>query len=211
MKRLLTVALGVALCSYATAAHAARGHIWNSENVSDLFRDSNDYSRTPASRRSTATRRQRHAGGRSSRRSDAHRSSRRQASRRTSGRTAAHSGQRRTVAARSFTRYAAAGTSRGCLTPAARALLGRIEARFGSVQVVSTCRPGARIAGTGRISRHASGNAVDFNAPSGRKAEVVRWLVANHRSGGTMTYARMSHIHVDIGHRFVSLNSGGRY
>jgi uncharacterized protein YcbK (DUF882 family) len=113
------------------------------------------------------------------------------------------------VAARSFTSYASPGTSRGCLTPAARALLGRIEAQFGRVQVVSTCRPGARIAGTGRISRHASGNAVDFNAPGGRKAAVVRWLIANHHSGGTMTYAGMAHIHVDIGPRFVSLNSGG--
>ena len=113
------------------------------------------------------------------------------------------------MAQRSITRYAAAGTSRGCLTSAARALLGRIESQFGAVQIVSTCRPGARIAGTGRVSRHASGNAVDFNA-GGRKAAVVRWLIANHRSGGTMTYAGMSHIHVDIGPRFVSLNSGGR-
>jgi uncharacterized protein YcbK (DUF882 family) len=110
---------------------------------------------------------------------------------------------------RSFTRYAAPGVSRGCLTPAARALLGRIESQFGAVQIVSTCRPGARIAGTGRVSRHASGNAVDFNA-GGRKSAIVSWLIANHRSGGTMTYSGMSHIHVDIGPRFVSLNSGGR-
>jgi hypothetical protein len=98
----------------------------------------------------------------------------------------------------------AAGTSRSCLTSAARALLGRIEAKFGSVQIVSTCRPGATIAGTGRPSRHASGNAIDFRAP-GRKGEIVRWLIANHKSGGVMTYAGMDHIHVDIGPRFVSL------
>jgi len=101
------------------------------------------------------------------------------------------------------------GTSRGCLTSSARALLGRIEAQFGSMQIISTCRPGARIAGTGRISRHASGNAIDFNA-GGRKGAVVRWLIANHKSGGTMTYAGMSHVHVDVGQRFVSLGSGGR-
>lgn len=100
------------------------------------------------------------------------------------------------------------GASRGCLTPAARALLGRIEAQFGAVQVISTCRPGARIAGSGRPSKHASGNAVDFNA-GGRKAAIIGWLRANHHSGGTMTYARMNHIHVDIGPRFVSLGSGG--
>ena len=113
------------------------------------------------------------------------------------------------MAGRSFTQYASPGTSRSCLTPSARALLGRVESQFGAVQIISTCRPGARIAGTGRISRHASGNAVDFNA-GGRKAAIVRWLIANHKSGGTMTYAGMSHIHVDIGYHFVSLGSGGR-
>ncbi|MFZ1106684.1 MAG: D-Ala-D-Ala carboxypeptidase family metallohydrolase, partial [Hyphomicrobiaceae bacterium] len=99
--------------------------------------------------------------------------------------------------------------SRTCLTPAARDLLSRIEAQFGRVSIVSTCRPGARIAGTGRPSRHASGNAVDFKAPAGRKADVVRWLIANHQAGGVMTYASMDHIHVDIGYRFVALGSGG--
>jgi hypothetical protein len=29
-------------------------------------------------------------------------------------------------------------------------------------------------------------------------------------AGGTMTYRNMSHIHVDIGPRFVSLGAGGR-
>lgn len=98
-----------------------------------------------------------------------------------------------------------ASTSRSCLTSSARALLNRIEARFGTVQIVSTCRPGARIRGNGKRSKHASGEAIDFKVASGRKAEVIRWLLANHRSGGTMTYPGMSHIHVDIGYRFVSL------
>lgn len=101
------------------------------------------------------------------------------------------------------------GTSRSCLTSATRALLGRIEATFGPMQIISTCRPGARIAGTGKISKHASGQAVDFNAGS-RKGAVVKWLIANHKSGGTMTYAGMSHIHVDVGQHFVALGSGGR-
>lgn len=101
------------------------------------------------------------------------------------------------------------GTSLACLTPAARSLFGRIEAKFGKMQVISTCRPGARIAGTGKISKHASGQAIDFNA-GGRKGAVVQWLVANHKSGGTMTYSGMSHIHVDVGYHFVALGSGGR-
>jgi hypothetical protein len=96
---------------------------------------------------------------------------------------------------------------RACLTPAARALLERIEEKFGPVKVVSTCRPGATIAGTGRLSRHASGNAVDFDAGS-RKAEIVAWLIDNHHDGGTMTYAGMDHIHVDIGPHFVSIAGG---
>ncbi|HEY7549121.1 MAG TPA: SH3 domain-containing protein [Hyphomicrobiaceae bacterium] len=100
-----------------------------------------------------------------------------------------------------------AGAPRSCLTPAAHALLDRIEAKFGPVEVVSTCRSGATIAGTGWLSRHASGNAVDFKAGS-RKAEIVEWLIANHHDGGTMTYGNMDHIHVDIGRHFVSLASG---
>jgi Peptidase M15 len=100
------------------------------------------------------------------------------------------------------------GSSRGCLTTAARALLDRIETHFGKMQIISTCRPGAVIAGSGRRSKHATGEAIDFNA-GGRKGQVVRWLIANHKSGGTMTYRGMSHIHVDVGYHFVSLNSGG--
>jgi uncharacterized protein YcbK (DUF882 family) len=99
--------------------------------------------------------------------------------------------------------------SRSCLTPDTRALLNRVEATFGSVQVISTCRPGAVVAGTGHASQHRYGRAVDFDAPPGRKAAIVQWLAANN-AGGTMTYAHMGHIHMDTGPRhFVSLGSGG--
>jgi uncharacterized protein YcbK (DUF882 family) len=102
-----------------------------------------------------------------------------------------------------------ATTSRSCLTAETRQLLERVEARFGPVQIVSTCRPGAVIAGTSHASMHRYGRAVDFNAPPGRKAEIVRWLAANN-AGGTMTYASMSHIHMDTGpYHFVSLGAGG--
>jgi hypothetical protein len=96
------------------------------------------------------------------------------------------------------------GAPRSCLTAPARQLLEEIEAKFGAVRVVSTCRPGAMIAGTNHPSRHASGNAVDFDAGP-RKQQIIDWLVANHKAGGTMTYADMDHIHVDIGRHFVSL------
>lgn len=100
-----------------------------------------------------------------------------------------------------------ASASRGCLQASAAALLGRIESQFGPVKVISTCRPGARIAGSGKPSKHGFGLAVDFDAGA-RKQAIVNWLRANHTSGGTMTYAGMSHIHVDIGPRFVSLGAG---
>jgi uncharacterized protein YcbK (DUF882 family) len=100
---------------------------------------------------------------------------------------------------------AASGSSVTCLTWEARALLNRIRARFGNVEIVSTCRPGARIAGTRHPSRHASGQAIDFRIP-GKKGQVVSWLIANHHNGGVMTYRDMDHIHVDIGPHFVALN-----
>jgi hypothetical protein len=108
---------------------------------------------------------------------------------------------------KTYRKYASSGgdESRSCLTGSARALLGRIERQFGRVQIVSTCRPGARIAGSGRISKHASGQAIDFRVP-GKKSQVLSWLRRNHNSGGTMTYSDMDHIHVDIGARFVALN-----
>jgi hypothetical protein len=120
-----------------------------------------------------------------------------------------HQGERGDRAGKAHRPSHGSGASRDCLRPAARALLDRIEAQFGPVRVISTCRPGARIAGTGRRSKHATGEAIDFLAPDGRKAEIVRWLVANHQSGGTMTYRGMGHIHVDIGYHFVALGSGG--
>jgi hypothetical protein len=98
---------------------------------------------------------------------------------------------------------------RSCLTPPARALLERLEEKFGPVKLVSTCRAGATIAGTGRPSKHASGNAIDFDAGR-RKEQIVEWLIANHHDGGTMTYPDMDHIHIDIGPHFVSI-AGGRH
>lgn len=88
--------------------------------------------------------------------------------------------------------------ARNCLTPDTQAMLANLERRFGPVKVISTCRPGAKIAGTNKTSQHAHGKAVDFIAPRGRKAEVVRWLY-QHNSGLVMTYARMGHVHFDTG------------
>jgi Peptidase M15 len=205
MKRLSTVALGVALCTLATAANARPGDApYARYDSHPQYSDGHRGTWRPGAKRRASARHRgrRQAGaGRVGRHSGLHRPGRRHAAR---------TRHRQPLAGRSFAEFARAGTSRGCLTPAAHALLSRIEAQFGSVRIISTCRLGAVIAGTGRLSRHANGNAIDFDPPAGRKAEVVRWLIENHRSGGVMTYAAMNHIHVDIGRRFVALNSGGR-
>lgn len=105
--------------------------------------------------------------------------------------------------AATLTTARANSASTSCLTPAAQSLWWRIKSNFPNVYAISTCRPGARVAGTGHISRHSSGNAIDFRAP-GNKGAVVAWLIANH-SGGTMTYTDSDHIHADIGPHWARL------
>ena len=93
----------------------------------------------------------------------------------------------------------AATSSTSCLPASVRATLGQIERKFGRIQVVSTHRPGARIAGTGNTSYHASCRAADFDAPRGKHAAVLSWLQSNF-SGGIGTYScGMHHIHIDNG------------
>ncbi|MBS0241924.1 MAG: peptidase M15 [Proteobacteria bacterium] len=93
-----------------------------------------------------------------------------------------------------------AGTGTGCLPGILKTRLAQIASKFGSVQVISTFRAGARIGG-GKPSFHASCRAVDFNPPPGKYSQVVAWLHANH-SGGVGTYScGMHHIHIDNGPR----------
>lgn len=118
---------------------------------------------------------------------------------------------KRSKRSRAITKYArrSGGASISCLSPRAKALWRHVTAVWGPMQVISTCRPGATVRRTGRPSRHASGNAIDFRAPKGRKAAVVEWLIRNHRSGGVMTYRNHGHIHIDIGPQFVALGARG--
>jgi uncharacterized protein YcbK (DUF882 family) len=90
----------------------------------------------------------------------------------------------------------------GCLPGSLQRTLSQIRAKFGPVRIVSTYRRGAMISGSGRRSLHASCRAVDFHAPSGKRAAVIAWLRSNH-SGGLGVYGcRMSHIHIDNGARY---------
>lgn len=102
-----------------------------------------------------------------------------------------------------------ATTSRSCLTYDTRAVLERAESHFGvTFKLVSTCRPGAFIAGTNHVSEHARGRAVDLLVPRGvSKQAVVRWFYANAR-GVTMVYRGMAHVHFDTG-RYHKLACGG--
>jgi hypothetical protein len=86
-----------------------------------------------------------------------------------------------------------------CLPGELKSVIGQIEQRWGGVKVISTHRPGARVRGTGRPSRHANCNAIDFRPAKGTFREVANWLKANHE-GGVGTYSgRLNHIHIDNG------------
>jgi hypothetical protein len=224
-KRLLTAAIGIALCALAAPAQA-RPHSSDDDDYSGSSRRRHyeryerSYDRDDDDERSYRRERRQHqrAARHKQRTQAARKAPLQQAAKPQPQQLAAMSPQAVAKpelhpiippdAAKPTPQRQARNDGRGCLRSTARALLDRIEAQFGPMQLISTCRPGARIAGSGRISKHASGEAIDFNAGR-RKAEVVRWLIANHKSGGTMTYAGMSHIHVDVGQHFVSLNSGG--
>jgi len=103
---------------------------------------------------------------------------------------------------------ASASSSVSCLTPETKALLDQIQATFGPLRIVSTCRPGATIRGTRHPSYHRYGRAIDFTAPRGMKNAIVKWLAKLHR-GGVMTYRNFNHIHVDTGPFFIKLGARG--
>jgi uncharacterized protein YcbK (DUF882 family) len=196
-KRIITAALGVCLGAFAmaTSAEARLDH--------GIVASHYDGDRRPATKSSKY-----YKSGKSQRSARYSKSGKKQASRANRGKSYGNAnirGRSVTAAAKS----GGGGTSRGCLQPQASALLGKIEAQFGAVQIISTCRPGAVIAGSGKPSKHRYGLAIDFNAGA-RKGAIVQWLIANHHAGGTMTYSGMNHIHVDIGPRFVSLGSRSR-
>jgi hypothetical protein len=95
----------------------------------------------------------------------------------------------------------AAGNPTGCLPGSLKNTLSTLRAKFGPISIVSTHRPGARIAGTRKRSLHASCRAVDFHPPRGKYQAVLSYLLANH-NGGVGTYGcAMHHIHIDNGPR----------
>jgi hypothetical protein len=86
-----------------------------------------------------------------------------------------------------------------CVPAKLKWLLDDIERHFGAVKIISTHRPGATVAGTGRRSKHADCRAVDFLPARGTYRDVAHWLKRVH-DGGVGTYScGMHHIHIDNG------------
>lgn len=96
-----------------------------------------------------------------------------------------------------FRSYHAASASRSCLTANTRAVLDRLEARVGKVRIVSTCRPNAVIAGSGRPSFHRYGMAVDFHT----RHRVAAVAFLQTQPVLVMTYSNMGHIHFNTGQK----------
>jgi len=99
-----------------------------------------------------------------------------------------------------------------CLHESGKQLLAHIEAQFGPVDISEGTCVKRTIAGTGVLSQHAYGRAIDFlPSKDHSKQEIVTWLTAHRDEGwvsGIMTYASMNHIHVDTGpYHFVALNA----
>lgn len=115
----------------------------------------------------------------------------------------------RRAVSRAAGHHRSATTDRSCLTADTRSILDSAERNFNTkFTLVSTCRPGAVIAGTSHASQHRYGRAVDLHVPSSvSKQAVVKWLYAN-APGVTMVYRGMSHIHFDTG-PYHSLACGG--
>ena len=106
-----------------------------------------------------------------------------------------------------------ATVSRSCLTWQTRSILEAAESHFGvTFRLVSTCRPGAVIAGTRHASQHRYGKAVDLMVPAGvSKRAVVRWFY-ERAPGVTMVYRSMAHVHFDTGpyHKLACGGCGGK-
>lgn len=72
-----------------------------------------------------------------------------------------------------------------------------VERKFGPIQIISSCRPGATVKNTNRPSMHRYCRAVDFNPPKNKYSEVSSFLKRTWW-GGVGTYSgRFNHIHID--------------
>jgi hypothetical protein len=97
----------------------------------------------------------------------------------------------------SMARHLAARADTTCLPGAIKAALTAANAACG-ITVISTRRPGARIAGTGRPSMHASCRAADFTS---RDYGCVYRVLAGWPGKLSTDARRIGHVHIDDGRR----------
>ena len=81
----------------------------------------------------------------------------------------------------------------GCLRPETKAMMRRLQARIGLIEVTSTC--GGRHA---RGSMHYSGRAVDFRPRNVSPSQAAAVLRSMPEVGGTGTYPN-GIVHADVG------------
>lgn len=91
------------------------------------------------------------------------------------------------------------GASISCLPSSLKSRLSQVRRKFGPIKVISTFRKNAFVRGTGRRSKHANCQAVDFKVRN--KWTVYKWLTKHHNGGVGIYSGRCSHIHIDVGGR----------
>lgn len=93
-----------------------------------------------------------------------------------------------------------------CLPYQIKAALEKANAVCG-ITVISAYRPGARIAGTGHVSKHASCRAADFTT---KNPPCVLQALADWRGKLSTDYGRVRHFHIDDGSYARFAHGGGR-
>ena len=102
--------------------------------------------------------------------------------------------------------HLAQGHPTGCLPVMVRAALAKADAACG-IKVISTYRRGARIAGTGHVSKHANCRAADFTS---RNYACVRSALADYPGAMSVDARAVGHVHIDDGSYLRFAHGGGR-
>lgn len=97
--------------------------------------------------------------------------------------------------ARQAKKSVARSVGTACLPYPIKAALEKANQACG-ITVISAHRPGARIAGTGHVSKHASCHAADFTTPN---PPCVLQALADWRGKLSTDYSRVRHFHIDDG------------
>lgn len=108
-----------------------------------------------------------------------------------------------------FKNYAShlrATVNTGCLPGSIKAALAKVQAQCGGVTIISAHRAGARIAGSGKPSYHASCRAADFTM---RDYACGMRALSGWGGGLSTDPHRVQHLHMDTGPRIRFAHGGG--